>query len=249
MAEQDRTLVDMVVEAPTDVVWRALREPDEIHRWFGWDDDGLDAEIQQIFLDGEVTEEEVAETGLRTLAWRDGDRLVVEPGPGDDATRVQVLRRTTADAEVLGPAYDAIDEGWITFAQQLRFALERHRGEDRRTVWADGIDLGPEGDPLLARLDLRRLGDEPVGSSYTIERADGTGFGGEIFVQTDLQLGLTVTQERDALLVVARRPPAAAPPNGTVMFLLSTFGFDDDQLIELTSRWTRWWSPAGESST
>ena len=29
--------------------------------------------------------------------------------------------------------FDEINEGWLTFVQQLRFYLERHAGEERRT--------------------------------------------------------------------------------------------------------------------
>lgn len=37
MKPSDRVIVDILVVAPIDVVWRALREPAEINRWFGWD--------------------------------------------------------------------------------------------------------------------------------------------------------------------------------------------------------------------
>jgi hypothetical protein len=30
--------------------------------------------------------------------------------------------------------YDEVNEGWLTFFQQLRFYLERHPGRERRTV-------------------------------------------------------------------------------------------------------------------
>jgi hypothetical protein len=30
--------------------------------------------------------------------------------------------------------YDEVNEGWLTFFQQLRFYLERHPGQERRTV-------------------------------------------------------------------------------------------------------------------
>jgi hypothetical protein len=31
-------------------------------------------------------------------------------------------------------AYDEVDEGWLTFIQQLRFYLERHAGRDRTSL-------------------------------------------------------------------------------------------------------------------
>jgi hypothetical protein len=37
--------------------------------------------------------------------------------------------------------YDEVNEGWLTFFQQLRFYLERNAGRERRTVQ---IELGGE---------------------------------------------------------------------------------------------------------
>jgi uncharacterized protein YndB with AHSA1/START domain len=48
----DPVIAEVEVAAPADAVWRALREPAEIRRWFGWDYEGLDEEIRQIFVDG-----------------------------------------------------------------------------------------------------------------------------------------------------------------------------------------------------
>jgi hypothetical protein len=85
----DREVVALDIAAPPDVVWLALRDPSEIPRWFGWDYEGLAAEIQQIFFDG------VVEGGLddvRTLAWPDGDAIAVAPFQG--GTFLTITRRT-----------------------------------------------------------------------------------------------------------------------------------------------------------
>lgn len=230
----ERLLVDMVVGAPVDAVWAALRDPEEIRRWFGWDDDGLDHEVRQIFHD-----QATADDDARRLTWSDGDRIEVAAEGSDARLRVVRHGHTAWDG-----IHDPVDEGWITFTQQLRFALERHPGQDRRTVLAGGLDLGPDDDALLDRLGLRTLGDEPVGSRYTLTHPDGSTSGGEVFFQTDLQLGLTVEEEDDALLVVARTPPASAPRHGRVMFLLSLFGdlaADDGRRTAAEQRWRRWW--------
>ena len=235
---QDRTLVEMELGAPLETVWPALREPDQVRRWFGWDDEGLPAEIQEIFVDRATSDD-----SRHTITWADGDRFALEER--GDRTGLTVTRRGHAGIGHFDGVYDPIDEGWITFAQQLRFALERHPGQDRRTVSALGVDLGPEDDALLARLDVRTLGDEQVGSAYTVERSDGSSFSGEVFFQTDLQLGLTVAEEGDALLVIARTPPSSAPPNGQVTFILSTYGVEESQMPEVEQRWTSWWGGTG----
>ena len=41
--------VEVTVDAPRDVVWRELTESERIRHWFGWEYDGLDDEIKQIF--------------------------------------------------------------------------------------------------------------------------------------------------------------------------------------------------------
>ena len=43
--------VEVSVDAPRDVVWRTLTEPEQIRHWFGWDYDGLDDEIELIFVE------------------------------------------------------------------------------------------------------------------------------------------------------------------------------------------------------
>ena len=236
MAENERVLVEMVIAVDVDTVWASLRDPDRIGCWFGWDYDGLAAEIEQIFRD-----QAVADDDARTLAWSDGDRFELEAH--DDGTLLRVLRRGHEGVEFDG-AFDPIDEGWITFSQQLRYALERHPGQQRRTVSALGVDLGSDEDPLLARLGVRTLGDDPVGGAYQVEGPDGAHISGEVFFQTDLQVGLTVREENDALLVIARTPPSSAPPHGEAMFVLNTYGLDDDALAETARRWEAWWGDA-----
>ena len=41
--------VEVTVDAPRDVVWRELTEPERVRHWFGWEYDGLDEEIKVIF--------------------------------------------------------------------------------------------------------------------------------------------------------------------------------------------------------
>lgn len=239
-----RTLVDLDVPAPVEEVWAALRDPDLVARWFGWDHEGLAAEIDEIFV-GLAR----ADDATHTLAWADGDRFRL--GPTDDGARTHLVveRPVTghADVQEIHDLHDPVDEGWISFSQQLRYWFTERPDGARRTVTTVGVDLGTDDDPLLGRLGLRPLGDEPVGSRHDLHLPDGP-VGAEIFFQTDLQLGLALAEAGDPLLVVARTPPAAAPPNGTAMFVLSTYGLDDDAFAEVERRWTAWWGEGSPSS-
>ena len=43
-------VVEIVVAAPIDVVWNALRDPAAITQWFGWNHPEFAAEIEHIFI-------------------------------------------------------------------------------------------------------------------------------------------------------------------------------------------------------
>lgn len=115
-------LIALTLSSSLDEAWRHLREPELIRRWFGWDYDGLEEEIALIFL------QEVVE-GEHEIHWTDGDRI--ELFPQGTRTVMRVHRESRGE-------YDPIAEGWISFAQQLRFALEHHPGEPRATLRLTG---------------------------------------------------------------------------------------------------------------
>ena len=119
----DPVIVELEIAAPVDTVWRALREPAEIRRWFGWEYEGLEEEIRFIFVQASTA---------------DDDARVIDGGPGgtialEDRSDRTVVRVTRPAGSWEGD-YDEVNEGWLTFIQQLRFYLERHPGQDRRTV-------------------------------------------------------------------------------------------------------------------
>ncbi len=112
-------LIELTLPVPIDEAWRHLREPALIRRWFGWDYDGLDHEIDVIFMQEVVVGDHAIDFGE--------DRIeLFEAGPD---TLLRLYHEVSGDP-------DPIAEGWIQFAYQLRFALE-HPGE-RRTVRTTG---------------------------------------------------------------------------------------------------------------
>lgn len=132
------TVVEVAIGAPAGVVWRALREPAELRRWHGWEFDGLDDEIDFVYLGDSAADDErmTLDTG--------GGVFALEPR--DDGTTVVRVTRPAPD-DGWDPDGDSINEGWLAFVQQLRFYLERHPGEERSTRVLDGQTELPPGQP------------------------------------------------------------------------------------------------------
>jgi uncharacterized protein YndB with AHSA1/START domain len=124
--------VEVSLPAGRDEVWAAVTQPAVLHQWFGWDYDGLDAEIRQIFVD------EATLWAPERMGWADGSFLEVTGD--DDQALVRVSREGSGPG---GPErYDAIEEGWRAFLTQLRFLLERRPAGRRRTLYLTGETTG-----------------------------------------------------------------------------------------------------------
>ena len=238
--------LSVTVGATAEEVWRALRDPDEIVRWFGWEYPGIEDEIALIFH-GEVGEGVDLPEAIDTEIEVDDEARTLRTGPhrisveatGDGAT-VRVTRvMDVGDAgwEAFHSQIDAIEEGWRTFFHQLAFAIDHHPGQPRRTVFGMGLLPGP--DPL-ATLGFGPALATPVGERYEVTTAPGDTIGGTVWFRSDHQVGLTVDAWGDGLLV------AAAVPGGTdeattAMTIASTYGLDDEALAALEARWSTWW--------
>jgi uncharacterized protein YndB with AHSA1/START domain len=124
--------VEVPIDAARDVVWEAVTQPRVIAQWFGWDYDGLDAEIQHIFVD---------EATLRSperMGWADGSYLEITGD--DDTATARAVREGAPPADP--DAYDAIEEGWKAFLTQLWFLIERRPVGKRRTLYLAGETTG-----------------------------------------------------------------------------------------------------------
>ena len=148
--------IEAVIAAPAAEVWAALRDPQLIRRWHGWEDDSLDAEVEQIYGAAAT----VAEPDTR-LVLAGGDTVDLATVPG--GTRLHMHRAPLGANPDWDAYYDDITEGWTSFVQQLRFALERHRGSDRRTLHVAGTPATAGG--IAARLGVAELRDRPAGTS------------------------------------------------------------------------------------
>lgn len=129
--------VEVTVDAPRDAVWRALTEPDQVRHWFGWEYDGLEEEIKVIF------EEHATLVPPDRIDMALGG--VIELVEAGERTVVRVTKPGDLDALEWQDVYGDIEEGWITFLNQLRhrFAVapEGHRRMIVTTGPATLVDL------------------------------------------------------------------------------------------------------------
>ena len=167
-------IAELTLPAQPDHVWRHLREPALISRWFGWDYEGLGHEIDVIFLQ-EVSVDDRTHVLDFGGGVEGGDRFELE-----DLGAETVLRITRGAPD---EGYDDIAEGWIMFAHQLRFALERGGRAERRTLHLAAADATPGAAALAADLP------------------------GAPWYRTEHQTGIVT---KDGLLVVWEKPPAGS---------------------------------------
>jgi uncharacterized protein YndB with AHSA1/START domain len=241
MGEPDRVLVEILVAAHIDTVWRALRDPVEIKRWFGWDYAGLAEEVQMVAdavagaagADASGPERTLRVTGM-------ADRFSLQK-VDDGHTVVRIIRSApVTDASWTG-IYDDTVEGWLMFAQQLRFMLERHPGADRRTLFLNGRTQAP-GTPLpLEALGLIGVASVPIGARYSANVGPGDTLAGIVWHRAANQLGLTVDGYGDGLIIVNTRPTTDTSPYGGGTILITTYGIDDRTYARLRDRWSAWW--------
>ena len=231
--------------APIGDVWRALREPDLLRNWHGWDyrtsdgGDGLDAEIQVIYFNDAVTEEPPTRLFLGTDVFD-----LIET---DEGVRVRLTRAPRGANPDWDAYYDDITEGWTTFLHQLKWAVQRHPGQERVTHFTAGTPHEPGS--VVDRFGLADIAAQPAGSDYSITLPMDIDIAGTAFFRTEHQLGLTVDGWGDGLLVVADSATAAHRPVGGSSAVLSTYGLSAADLTALRAAWDGWWGGEFEQVT
>jgi uncharacterized protein YndB with AHSA1/START domain len=206
--------VEVAIAAPHEAVWRALTEPEEIRRWFGWDYDGLDAEIRYIFADHAMAE------GRERIVLTEGDdRQSIELEPDGPRTRVRIERPGGAAGGEDADAFDALEEGWRTFLEQLRHQLERHPGGERRTLHFTGDAVGAD-----------------------VVAAVRAALPGEPWHESARQWMLASPEHGDCLAGVDAREPLASGASGPVALTIVTFDLNDEAFAAVRDTWTARWT-------
>ena len=240
MTESDnqRELLQVTVAAPIATVWRALKDPAEIRRWFGWEYEGLEDEIRMIFGDESIFSEE--EHSVR-LDYGTGkvDEFRLEPLDAS-STRLRIIQSAPPGHD-WDAIYDDIGEGWTSFVHQLRFALGRHPGEDRRTLYLSGHRPAADSASPAEAVGLGAIDDVAEGARYGLTAANGEELAGEVWYRSPHQVGLTVDGYGDGLLIVTTDPVSNKPPHGGGTAIVTTYGLDAEGFDRVSRAWTDWW--------
>lgn len=231
MGSDDQRDLRVHIYADAAQVWVMLREPSKVAQWHGWEYEDLDDEIKQIYFT-DATEDEKHSV----LTVNGKDRFLMEPV--SDGTQV-TLERAPRDSSTTEEDYDVVTEGWITFLQQLRFALERHPKANRTTIFFSGTPLSSR--PIAEQLGLTGL-PEP-GDEYSVHAATREDLSGKVWFRSEHQLGLTVNHYADhgrGLLILADTPPTKDRPDGGAMVIASTYELGAKDLNAIRSHWDSW---------
>lgn len=230
----DQVLVDITIAAPVETVWQAVRDPERIKTWFGWDAETLKDEIEYIFV---THANEQPGHVLQFEEWEGAtDRF--ELTADGERTRLRVVRSGGAPVD-WDSVYEDMFEGWVTFTQQLKHALEAHAGEGRRTIYLSGAARPGAGEPSAALGLDRRLG---VAMPYSAMLTSGDHVAGTVWYKTAFQTGFGVEQWGNGLLVVTDKGISESRPHGGGSVVLTTYGLSQAAFAELETRWQRWWA-------
>lgn len=234
---EDQVLVEVTVPAPANAVWAALRDPQQIRQWFGWEADSLKDEIDFIFVTHAEAEEE--RRVLRFVGVP--DRYEVEAR--GDSSLVRVVRSVPAGNG--SDVFDGMIEGWISFTHQLAFAFARHAGATRRTIFFSGPPRADRLGRSVLGLDAAPAPGEP----WSMPLGPDAEAAGEVWFVARYQIGVTVDGWGGGLLIVLDSPPKEDKrPRGSTMLTLTTYGLSDAAFADLEGRWKTWWDASFDTA-
>ncbi|MGH3454118.1 MAG: SRPBCC family protein [Nocardioidaceae bacterium] len=228
MTDDRPVSIEVTIAAPVATVWHWIRDRDRLGRWHGWLTEGLDEEIDYIYFDHATESDEP-----HALDLDNGDRFTLTEDAG--ATTVRITRLPPGHDPEWDAYYDDITEGWLTFLQQLRFAVEQHPTRPRRTVFLATEEAGPRPQDVLG-LDRVRPGE-----CYEPAEAAPSGLVGEAWFAAENQVGVTVDGLGPGLLVLGAQPPLDGRPDGGAMAILTTYDLDDERFAAVRDEWSTWW--------
>ena len=242
--DPNQPLIEVTVAAPVDEVWAHLRDPALVARWFGWSYDGLADEIELIFSQSaQATEPAAGTDDPYVLAWdqgpEHGDRI--ELHRSGSGTRVRVTRPAPLGATGWDGIFDDIAEGWISFIEQLRFALDHHRGTDRRTIFLASA-IGEDAPNAATAVLGTAVAGAGVGDAVAGPVGPEHAWTGSVQFRHPHQVGVRVDQLGPGLVLVLDKPAGDDAPLGSAMATVTTYGLTESEHAALDARWQAWWA-------
>lgn len=241
---------EVFIDAPPDVVWKALTDAEQLTRWFpvhATVDGGVGGSISLSWGEG-------AEGKAPITVWEPGRRFGWSESRGAVSLAVDFHLESKGDGTVVrlvqsgfgdGPDWDAeyhmVQGGWAYFMEHLRWYLERHRDTPRDLVTFRDLVAAP-GPDIFGRL-TRALGlgapaswsSITAGAPYEARTADGGRLSGTVVsVQQETgQMGLTIDHLGDAILFLEMEPH---PDGCRAGFWLSTYDLPPAELAAARAR-------------
>lgn len=216
-SEKNTPQLSLIIKASIKAVWDALRQKQKLAQWFGWDYEGLGAEINDIYFTN-VREEGEGDPVRRSLTVNGGDTFILIARGG--GTELHLVRRPL-DGTAEDNYYDTITEGWISFVEQLRFMLE-YKPEDMRTTIVTHQQL--DKDIILGQWGL----PNPQEGQNFKGHLEGVEVSGSVRFRTPQQIGLLVDGWGPGLLIVQFSEN---------MQLLTTYELEDETFRKLAEKW------------
>lgn len=230
-----KVIIELAIKASADVVWGALRDPEQIRRWFGWDAPTLADEIKFIFVDHAKADEDRRVIEFQGMP----DRFEVADG-SDGAALVRLVREgAIGDQSDWDGDNEDMTEGWLAFLEQLRFMLERHPGDERRTIYLSGRPLAASPLPRARIFDA--LSTFAVDAAARVQAPTGEALSGQVWHRSRRQVSMTVERYGDGLVLVTDYSAENRPPYGGGSVIITSYGLDDIAFAALRARWAAWW--------
>ncbi|HYN07000.1 MAG TPA: SRPBCC domain-containing protein [Vicinamibacterales bacterium] len=236
---------EVLIDAPPDVVWRALTDAEQLTQWFPVDarvEPGQGGSIWLSWGAGmEGTAPITAWEPTRRFQWTE-DRGPVKLAidfhleARGGKTLVRLVQSGFGDGASWDDEFHMLEGGWSYFLAHLAWYLQRHRNTRRHLIsFRERVPLsrtealsrliGPQG--LFVQGALSAAGP---GEAFRDTTATGNSISGTVVSKSagTGQMSLTIGEMNDAILFLEMEPD----PNGTrAGFWLSTYGLDPARLI------------------
>lgn len=264
MSDSTRQMeVRLEIEAPTDAVWKALTDAQELERWFPLHAKATPGKGGKIWMSWGQPWEGDASIEI----WEPGRHLRIQwpwqgaPGDAPPAVPVAVdyFLESRAGGTVLRLVHsgfgrdakwdnevESVRHGWRFELQSLKRYLERHRGQNRRVVWARREFVGSRNEfwpRLIGPEGLGghgRLGHLAAGDAFAFGPKGAEALRGRVMVhEGPRQFVGTAENFNDGLVRIELEGPAVDAPDAKhhLWVWLSAYGVEEARLAKLESEW------------